>query len=60
MGEFSEQICGSSDERRQGGSPPHQPPTPADLTGQAVTNTAVNKLIPLQTAHFPALVQPAN
>jgi hypothetical protein len=46
MGEFSEQICGSSDERRQGGSPPHQPTTPADLTGQAVTNTAVNKLIP--------------
>jgi hypothetical protein len=39
---------------------PHQPTSPADLTGQAVTNTAVNKLITLQTGHFPALVQPAN
>lgn len=56
MGEFSEQICGSSDERASR----WLAATPADLTGQAVTNTAVNKLIPLQTGHFPALVQPAN
>ena len=45
---------------RRNTSRPHQPTTPADLTGQAVTNTAVNKLIPVQTGHFPALVQPAN
>jgi len=33
--------------------------SPAGLTGQALTDTLVNKLIPLRIEHLPALVDPA-
>ena len=33
--------------------------SPANLTGQALTDTLVNKLIPLRPEHLPALVEPA-
>jgi len=33
--------------------------SPGNLTGQALTDTLVNKLIPLRPEHLPALVEPA-
>src|SRR5664280_822077 len=33
--------------------------SPGTLTGQALTDTLVNKLIPLRPEHLPALVEPA-